>query len=90
MTLIYIRLGSLTLSLTTLAFSQLATYVLAEPILICKRSMMKFAFWVKSIDISASTLLVLCTRHEVEKMIVSDCRKHMSMCHIHFNLFFLF
>lgn len=44
MTLIYIRLGSLTLSLTTLAFSQLATYVLAEPILICKRSMMKFAF----------------------------------------------
>lgn len=31
MTLIYIRLGSLTLSLTTLAFSQLATYVLAEP-----------------------------------------------------------
>lgn len=37
MTLIYIRLGSLTLSLTTLAFSQLATYVLAEPILICKK-----------------------------------------------------
>lgn len=36
--------GSLTLSLTTLAFSQLATYVLAEPILICKRSMMRFAF----------------------------------------------